>query len=186
MVLHASTDVNAYAAQVTAYLEREAVERNVLLTVIGQARQRWAAWTAPPQFWWMTAGDDVVGAASWTPPFALLVSSMPETAMAQLAAAALQRATELGIDLRGVSGPTGTALAIAETCAGQAGGRVAEHMRMVVHELTLCRTPSIASSATCPLPSTRRSRCYADERRSSGERRVAGRPLVPAWLPDET
>lgn len=136
MVLHASTDVETYAAHVTAFLEHEAVERNVLLTVIGQARQRWAAWAAPPQFWWMTDVDDVIGAASWTPPFGLLVSSMPETAIPQLAAAAMQRATELGIDLRGVSGPATTALAIAEMAAARTGRRVAEHMRMVVHELT--------------------------------------------------
>lgn len=112
------------------------MERNVLLTVIEQARQHWAAWTAPPQFWWIASGGAVVGAASWTPPFGLLVSSMPEAATAHLAAAALQRATELGIDLRGVSGPSGTALAIAEAAAEQTGRRVAEHMRMVVHELT--------------------------------------------------
>lgn len=66
--LHTSADVEQYAAHAIAFLEGDAVERNVLLTVIQQARQRWAAWTAAPQFWWMTAGGDVVGAASWTPP----------------------------------------------------------------------------------------------------------------------
>ena len=136
VALRASAEVDEYAAHVTPFLERAAVERNVLLTVIEQARQRWAAWTAPPQFWWMTAEDMVVGAASWTPPFALLVSSMPNAAATHLAAAALQRATELGIELRGVSGPSATALAIAEAAAAQTGRRVAEHMRMVVHELT--------------------------------------------------
>lgn len=136
VALHASADVNEYAAHVTPFLESAAVERNVLLTVIDQARQRWTAWTAEPQFWWMTSGDQVVGAASWTPPFALLVSTMPERSIAHLAAAALQRATELGIDLRGVSGPADTAFAIAEAAAEQNGRRAAEHMRMIVHELT--------------------------------------------------
>ena len=142
MALHASTSVATYAAHVTAFLEHEAVERNVLLTVIGQARQQWAAWTAPPQFWWMTDVDDVVGAASWTPPFALLVSSMPQGGVAQLAAAALQRAAELGIGLRRVNGPIETARAVAGAIAARTGQGVAEHMRMVVHDL-----PSIIDTA---------------------------------------
>ena len=163
VALHASGDVDEYAAHVTPFLEHAAVERNVLLTVIEQARQRWAAWTAPPQFWWMTSGGNVIGAASWTPPFALLVSSMPEAATAHMAASALQRATELGIELRGVSGPAGTALAIAAAAAAQTGTRVVEHMRMVVHELT----------------------SVSDVPRPDGEARQATRedaPLVIEWL----
>lgn len=162
VVLHATQEVDDYAAHVTAFLEREAVERNVLLTVIGQARRRWAAWTAPPQFWWVTADDDVVGAASWTPPFALLVSAMPDAAAAQLAGAATQRAAELGIALRGVSGPIATARAVAGAIAARTGHRITEHMRMVVHDL-----PSILDVPT-----------------SSGEARLAANadaPLVIEW-----
>jgi predicted GNAT family acetyltransferase len=135
VIVNASADVEEYAAHVTPFLEREAVERNVLLTVIEQARQRWPAWTAPPHFWWITAGDDVVAAASWTPPFALLVSSMPAEAVASLSEAAVERAEALGIDLPGVSGPTDASRALADAIAARSGCRVVEHMRMVVHEL---------------------------------------------------
>ena len=133
--LHTSADVEQYAAHALAFLEGDAVERNVLLTVIQQARQRWAAWTAPPQFWWMTAGGDVVGAASWTPPFALLVSGMPPEAGAIVAAAALQHARDLAIPLPGVTGPRETSRAVADAIAARTGQRAMEQLRMVVHDL---------------------------------------------------
>ena len=163
VLAHATADVEEYAAQATPFLVREPVERNVLLTVIEQARQHWPGWTAPPQFWWMTDGTQVVAAASWTPPFPLLVSSMPAEATGPLAEAAVHRAAELGVHVRGVTGPTRTSRTIAEAIAARTGRRVVEDMRMIVHEL--------ASIVDVPRP--------------GGEARQATRsdaPLVVAWM----
>jgi predicted GNAT family acetyltransferase len=56
---------------------------------------------------------DVVGAASWTPPYALLVSDIPLEAAPGVAAAMVERATALQIQPHGVNGPEGSARAVA-------------------------------------------------------------------------
>lgn len=127
-----------YAAHVTAFLEREAVERNVLLTVIEQARHG-ALWAGPPAFWWLAATDDVVGACSWTPEFPLLVSSMPPGSARAVAAAALDRARTIGMRLPGVTGPRDVAQRIAVAMAELTGTRVNERMHMLVHDLPAIR-----------------------------------------------
>lgn len=139
LTLHSSDDVQDYAAAVTPFLEEEPVVRNVLLTVIVQARSGWPAWTAPPRFWWITSGSVVVAAASWTPPFPLLISSMLADARRPIAAAAIGRARELGMPLPGVNGPRDAARALAETVAELSGQTVVERMRMLVHELAAIR-----------------------------------------------
>lgn len=135
--LHESGDVESYAAHVTRFLEQEPVTRNVLLAVMGQARRGWAAWTGPPYFWWLTRGDTdaVVAAASWTPPFPLLVSSMPADGVARIAASALERARTVGTPLPGATGPTDTARQVATALAEPRGASVTERMRMIVHDL---------------------------------------------------
>lgn len=160
--LHASDDVDEYAAHAAPFLLREPVERNVLLTVIDRVRRGRVMWTAPPGFWWLSDGENVVAAASWTPPYGLLVSSMPREAMSHLAAAGLQRASTLGIRLPGVNGPSDVARAIAGELAARTGARVVEHMRMLVHDLE--------SLLEVPRPSGESRRATADDA-----------PLVIEW-----
>ena len=133
--LHETNDVDEYAARVIAFLELEPVTRNVLLTVIGQVRSAWPAWTGPPSFWWVTRAGEVAGAASWTPSFPLLVSTMPAESTAQVAQSALARAAHVGVPLSGVTGPRETAALIASALARQTGRAVVERLRMVVHDL---------------------------------------------------
>lgn len=139
LLLHESGDVAEYAAHVTDFLHEQPVARNVLLTVMGQARTGWPSWTRPPYFWWLTAGGVVVGAASWTPPYPLLVSDVPPQSAAPLAHAALARASSIGAPLRGATGPRETARLIASALAEHAGTSAAERMRLVVHDLPAIR-----------------------------------------------
>ncbi|HEX6539338.1 MAG TPA: GNAT family N-acetyltransferase [Candidatus Dormibacteraeota bacterium] len=134
-----SSDVDEYAGQVTAFLTEQPVARNVLLTVMGQARTGWPDWTRPPYFWWLTESGATVGSASWTPPFPLLISSLPPSAAVPLARSALARAASVDAPLRAVTGPRDTAQVVAAALAEQTGTTVVERMRMVVHDLPAIR-----------------------------------------------
>ena len=160
--LHVTQDVEEYASRVSPFLEQEPVERNLLCTVIEQARAGWPGWSAPPQFWWMSQGGVATAAASWTPPFPLLVSSTPASGVAPLAAAALDRAGELGVAMPAVVGPVDSARPIAHAMAERTGRRVAENVRLLLHALSE----------------------VLEVARPSGEARLATRddaPLVVAW-----
>ena len=82
--VHTTGDVEEYAAAAGAFLEADPCARNVLLTVIDTVRTASGAYSAAPSFWWVTDSGSVVGAASWTPPHNLLVSSLPEEAESPL------------------------------------------------------------------------------------------------------
>jgi len=134
VVVHATDDVEEYAANVTGFLEADAVERNVLLTIMVQARDG-ATWSGPPGFWWLSQNDEVVGACSWTPVHPLLISSLPYGAAGLVADAALERAGAIGMRLAAVTGPRDSARDVAEVMAQRTGLRVTEHLRMLVHDL---------------------------------------------------
>ena len=86
MQVQTTGDVEGYAAAAQAFLRAEPCARNVLLTVIDTAcARRPTTYTVAPSFWWITDSDSVVGAASWTPPHNLLVSSLPNEAARDLA-----------------------------------------------------------------------------------------------------
>ena len=113
MEVHTSADVEEYAAAARAFLTADPCARNVLLTVIDTVRAAPATYSAAPSFWWITDAGAVVGAASWTPPHNLLVSSLPLEAAADLAAAAVARAKSLDRRPLGVIGPATSARAVA-------------------------------------------------------------------------
>jgi predicted GNAT family acetyltransferase len=135
MQVHTSGDVEEYAASVEAFLRADPCSRNVLLTVIDLLRA--APWTYPvtPSFWWITDSDSVVGAASWTPPHNLLVSSLPTEAAGDLATAATHRATELGLRLRGVSGPADSARPVAAALSVASGDSIERERPILLNEL---------------------------------------------------
>jgi GNAT superfamily N-acetyltransferase len=134
MRVHSSDSVEVYAGAVSAFLEAEPCERNVLLSIVQILRATPDAYDTPA-FWWVTDGDAVVGAASWTPPWHLLVSSLPPAAAPELAGAVSSRATSMGLRLAGVNGPAGAADMVAGALADATGRSMARTRPMLMHEL---------------------------------------------------
>jgi predicted GNAT family acetyltransferase len=135
MEVHTTGDVEEYRAAAEAFLKAEPCARNVLLTVMDIVRASPATYSAPPSFWWVTDSGAVVGAASWTPPYNLLVSSMPAEAPVPLAAAAIERATALGIRCRGVVGPAAPARAVAAAWTAVTDDTIAFDRPILLNEL---------------------------------------------------
>jgi predicted GNAT family acetyltransferase len=134
MEVHVSADVEPYAGAVMAFLEAQPAERNVLRTVIEAVRD--GVYAAPASFWWVSTAGRVVAAAHWTPPWPLLVSSLPETAAPPLAEAVRRRARELALPVPGVSGPHAAAHALANTWTALTGEVAVEERRLLLHELS--------------------------------------------------
>jgi predicted GNAT family acetyltransferase len=131
MRVHSTDSVEEYAEAVSAFLEAEPSARNVLLSIVHMLRAAPDAFSAPVSFWWITDGDTVVGAASWTPPWNLLVSSLPAAAGAELAEAVHTRAESLRLRLQGVNGPAEAA----RTVALASGRNIARSRPMLMSEL---------------------------------------------------
>jgi predicted GNAT family acetyltransferase len=136
MGVHFSGSVDEYASAVRTFLEQEPCAHNVLLSVIDSVRGSSASYSAPPSFWWVsTDSGDVVGAASWTPPYALLVSSLPAEAAPALAAAMIQRAAAVGMRPPGVNGPEGGAGAVATAWCAATGDGIERERLILLNEL---------------------------------------------------
>jgi predicted GNAT family acetyltransferase len=134
MKVRTTGDVEEYAAAVTAFLEAEPCARNVLRWVIDLVRAGNAS-TDPPSFWWIEDARAVAGAAHLTPPYPLLVSSLPRGAASPLAFAVRERAAALGTTVHGVNGPRDTAEAVAVAWTAATGA--AHHLQhtLLLHEL---------------------------------------------------
>jgi GNAT superfamily N-acetyltransferase len=165
MRVHATGDVEEYAAAAEAFLRADPCARNVLLTVMDVVRTAPSTYSAPPSFWWITDAGSVVGAASWTPPHGLLVSAIPPDAAADLVTAALERATVLGIRPAGVVGPASSARAVAAAWTAATGDPVELDWPILLNEL------ESLTEVTRP-PGTRRPGVAGDV------------PLIAAWLDD--
>jgi predicted GNAT family acetyltransferase len=112
--VHTTGDVEEYAAAAEPFLKADPCARNVLLTIIQNVRGAApSTYSGPPSFWWITDSETVVGAVSWTPPYNLLVSSLPAEAAPDLARAAVTRAAALGLRPLGVVGPAESARVVA-------------------------------------------------------------------------
>ncbi|MHB8489771.1 MAG: GNAT family N-acetyltransferase [Candidatus Dormibacteria bacterium] len=135
MRVHATGDVEEYAAAAAAFLRADPCARNVLLTIIDLVRSAPATYSAAPSFWWITDADAVVGAASWTPPHGLLVSSLPPEVAGDLATAAIQRATALGLRPRGVNGPADSARAVAAAWTDATDDTIERDRPILLNEL---------------------------------------------------
>lgn len=136
MRIHDSPSVDEYATAVLPFLEEDPCARNVLLTVIDTVRGAPDTYCAPPSFWWVTSdSDEVCGAASWTPPYPLLVSAMPDDAAPELAASMIARAAALGVKPRGVNGPERSTHAVASAWTAAAGDRIERARTILLNEL---------------------------------------------------
>ena len=131
MRVHSTDFVEEYARAVTPFLEDDPCSRNVLLTVIESLRTSSAAYSAPPSFWWVDDDATVVGAASWTPPYPMLVSSLPLEAAPALAEAMIERASAVGVESPGINGPEIAAGAVADAWT-RATDDVIERKRIIL------------------------------------------------------
>ena len=122
---------------VQPFLEEEPCARNVLLTIIESVRIGSAAYSGPPSFWWVSTDTGaVVGAASWTPPYALLVSDMPLEAAPGIAEAMIQRAAGVGIWPPGINGPEVAAGAVAAAWTRATGDVIERERTILLNELS--------------------------------------------------
>ncbi len=164
MQVHSSDSVDEYAAAAYGFLEEDPCGRNVLLSIIESVRSGAGSYSAPPSFWWVTGdGGDVVGAASWTPPYALLVSDMPSDAAHSVAVAMVERAAALRLQPHGLNGPEVSARAVAAAWTGATGDIVERERPILLNEL--------GRLIDVPVPS--------GERRSAAPSDV---PLLGEWL----
>jgi RimJ/RimL family protein N-acetyltransferase len=135
MRVHATGDVEEYAAATEAFLKADPCARNVLLTIIDLVRSAPGTYAAAPSFWWVADSNAVVGAASWTPPHHLLVSSLPPEVAGDLATAAIRRSTALGLRLGGVNGPADAARAVAAAWASATDDTIERDRPILLNEL---------------------------------------------------
>ncbi|MGA7989643.1 MAG: GNAT family N-acetyltransferase [Candidatus Dormiibacterota bacterium] len=135
MEVHGTASLDEYATAVTRFLEEDPCARNVLLSVIDSVRVASSAYSAPPSFWWVDQSGSVIGASSWTPPYQILVSSMPVAAAPAMAAAMIARASALGIDPGGINGPEVAAGAVAAAWAAVTGDIIERERVILLNEL---------------------------------------------------
>lgn len=158
MGVQTTESVDAYATAVVPFLEADPCARNVLLSVIDTLRGAPGSYSAPPSFWWVIDDDGQVrGAASWTPPYPLLVSAIPDTAASELAGAMIARAKYLGIRPPGVNGPERSAHAVASAWTASSGDTIERARTILLNELDhLTDVPAppgkrgLRRSRTCP------------------------------------
>lgn len=163
ILVHTTGDVEEYAAAAEPFLRADPCGRNVLLTIIGIVRAAPGTYGGAPSFWWVTNADAVIGAASWTPPHNLLVSSMPLAAVPDLAEAAVKRAEAVGLRPNGVVGPALPARAVAAAWTAITHDSIERDRTILLNELV--------SLVEVPVPpGTRRSA------------RIGDVPLIAAWL----
>ena len=136
MAIHTTESVDVYATAAVPFLEEDPCARNVLLTVIDTVRAAPGSFSAPPSFWWITDESGAVrGAASWTPPYPLLVSAIPDSAASELAASMIARATSIGVRAPGINGPERSAHAVASALTASAGGTIGRARTILLNEL---------------------------------------------------
>lgn len=163
MRVRTTASVDEYDLAVRGFLETDPCARNVLLTIIDAVRANPDP-GVPPSFWWVTddAGD-VTGAASWTPPYALLVSSMPAEDAPALAAAMVERASAIGVIPPGVNGPEAAATTVAAAWCSATGDSIARERLILLNVL--------ARLIEVPVPPGARRRAALDDV-----------PMLGAWL----
>jgi predicted GNAT family acetyltransferase len=136
MQVRSSDSVDEYASAARGFLEEDPCGRNVLLSIIESVQSGAGSYSAPPSFWWVTDDEgNVVGAASWTPPYALLVSDMPLGAARAVAVAMVERAAALHLQPHGVNGPELSARAVAAAWTVATGDIVERERLILLNEL---------------------------------------------------
>jgi GNAT superfamily N-acetyltransferase len=141
MTLHQTDDAEVYAAAVIDFLDAEPCRRSVLRTVLESIRTGHAGGSAAPGFWWAETDGRVVGAASWTPPYPLVVTDLDPQAAAALAASAAERCSGRGAHVGGVVGPEAAARAVAGAWARITGEQATVRIVELLHQLDALVAP---------------------------------------------
>ena len=141
MVWTLSSDVDEYVAAAGRLLESDPERHTISLTVIPGAREREQPLDPPEVFAWWTGSDgEVTGTASITPPWPLLVETMPDNAIRPLVEA-LRSNPDLSVT--GVNGPTDLAASIAVVWRAATGQRAVVHDAIRLFRLGEIRPPAV-------------------------------------------
>ncbi|GIH99430.1 GNAT family N-acetyltransferase [Planobispora takensis] len=133
-----ATDVTDFPAAAEEWLRGDPVRATVPLTVL--ARMRRGVWSDGVLLGWLVSGGsgrEVCGVALHTPPYPLLLSDLPDEAVAPLAEALRGR------DLSGVDGPVPQV----ESFAAAWGRPARERMSMRLYRLGTLRDAAAAGTA---------------------------------------
>lgn len=141
MELHHTDDAEEYAAAVGAFLDSDPCRLNLLRTVVESVRNGATVYSGPPGFWWADDCGRVVAAASWTPPFHLLLSAGMTELAPRLADSAARRCRLRSLVLPGTRGPRAAAAATAAAWAELTGEETHQTMVEVLHRLSAVIEP---------------------------------------------
>ncbi|MBV8196104.1 MAG: hypothetical protein JOY80_11335 [Candidatus Dormibacteraeota bacterium] len=136
MELHTTLDVEEYARAVIPFLESSPCSRNILRWIIELARSGTGGWIAPPLFLWISAGDDVAAAASWSAPYYVIVSEIPNKAATSVVEAVRRHSALHDVPVLGVSGPRPAAETTAAAWCVATGANSREHMAETLYQVT--------------------------------------------------
>jgi hypothetical protein len=135
-----SADVDEYAAAAGPLLESDPERHTISLTVIAGAQERDQPLDRPELFAWWTGSDGKVsGSASITPPWPLLVETMPDNAIRPLVES-LRSSPD--VPVVGVNGPTDLAASFAVVWRAVTGQRAVVHDAIRLFRLGEIRPPA--------------------------------------------
>jgi predicted GNAT family acetyltransferase len=144
-----SNDVDEYAAAAGRLLESDPERHTISLTVIAGARERDQPLDPPELFaWWTGADGEVSGSASVTPPWPLLVETMPDNAIRPLVEALRSNPD---VSVVGVNGPTDLAASFAVVWCAATGQRAVVHDAIRLFRLGEIRPPTIVPPGSARL-----------------------------------
>lgn len=136
-------DPAEYDRAVRALLTADPARHTVALTVLDAllGGRRWS--DEPPVLGWCVSGGEVVGAASMTPPYELLLAHVPPTAVRPLVEALLAR----GVVVPGLNGDADVAEAFAAAWVARRPGRSELRRRERLHRLAALVPPDVPGRA---------------------------------------
>lgn len=138
-------DLDEFAALAEDFLA-QSLERNLMATVLANARHVGATSTGPLLAYALTDDDEVCAAALRMPPWPLLVGDLPDAAADPLIEAWLA----LDPEVAAVNGPAASARAVASAWSRRTGKLSSPHERG--HARTRAGPDAGASSAGSPAP----------------------------------
>ena len=130
-------DLDEFAALAEDFLA-QSLERNLMATVLANARHVGATSTGPLLAYALTDDDEVCAAALRMPPWPLLVGDLPDAAADPLIEAWLA----LDPEVAAVNGPAASARAVASAWSRRTGGSSHRRMSEAMHVLERVRMPA--------------------------------------------
>jgi len=136
-----SSDVDEYAAAAGRLLESDPERHTISLTVIAGALERDQPLDPPELYaWWTEPDGEVSASASITPPWPLLIETMPDQAIRPLVEALRSNPD---VSVVGVNGPTDLAASFAVVWRAATGQRAVVHDAIRLFRLGSLRAPKV-------------------------------------------